>query len=269
MDDILVIKNLNFKYGEKTIFQNFNLRIKRGSWTTVVGHNGSGKSTLIKIIVGLIKNDDYILIDNVLKTKDNLKEIRQLVNVVMENPNSTFVAETVFDEIAFALENLELDCDTITKRVIDVAECLKIKMLLDLNPYSLSNGQKQLVALASILVLKPKIIIFDESFKRLDYLSYCNILNILVKLQQDYQITIINITHNLEETLYGDQVVIIADGKVILNDRKEVVFKEEKVFNDLNLELPFIVSLSSKLIYYDLIKEIMFDVDLLVNKLWK
>lgn len=269
MDDILIIKDLTFKYNDNIIFDNFNLTIKRGTWTTIIGPNGSGKSTLIKIIMGLLKSDSYIVIDNTLRTNDNIKEIQKKIGVIFEHPDSTFVAETVMDEMAFALENLELKNEDIKNKIKEVSKYLNITHLLEKNPFQLSGGQKQLVALASILVLEPNILILDEAINRIDYVERDNILEVLSKLHKEKGITIINITHDIEEAVYGDDVILIDKGKIILNGSKELVFQEEKVFNKIGLDIPFMASLSQKLMYYNLIDEMTFDMDLMVNKLWK
>ncbi len=269
MDDILNINDLTFKYKDNTIFDKFNLTIKRGTWTTIIGPNGSGKSTLVKIIMGLLKAEGYITIDNTLKTNNNIKQIRKIIGVIFENPDSTFVAETVMDEMAFALENLEKGKDEIRNKINEVSGYLNITELLEKNPFQLSGGQKQLVAIASILVLEPKILILDEAINRIDYLERNNILEVLYKLNKEKGITIINITHDIEEALYGDDVVLIDNGKIILNGSKELVFNEEKVFNTIGIDIPFMASLSLKLMYYNLIDEMIFDMDEMVNKLWK
>ncbi|MDD4282776.1 MAG: ATP-binding cassette domain-containing protein [Bacilli bacterium] len=268
MEDILIIKDLTFKYNDNYIFDKFNLTIKKGTWTTIIGPNGSGKSTLIKIIMGLLKSDSYIFIDNMLKTSDNIKQIRTKIGVIFEHPDSTFVAETVMDEMAFALENLEMDKKEIQKKVKEVARFLNIAYLLEKNPFQLSGGQKQLVALASILVLEPKILILDEAINRIDYFERNNILEVLSKLNKEKGITIINITHDIEEAVYGDDVILIDKGKIILNGSKELVFREEKVFNSIGIDIPFMAELSLKLMYYNLVDEMIFDMDEMVNKLW-
>lgn len=269
MDNILIIKDLFFNYRDKVIFENFNLNIKRGLWTTIVGPNGGGKSTLVKIIIGLLKATGYISIDNMVLDQRSFKEIRKKTGVLFENPDVTFVAETVMDEMAFALENLEKDKEYIKDKVMEVSRYLKITNILDKNPHRLSGGQKQLVALASVLVTEPSILILDEAINRIDNHERTNILKILKKLNKDKKITIINVTHDIEESVYGDEVILIDCGKIILKGPKELVYKEEKIFNKIGLEMPFMATLSVKLIYYNLIDEIIFEMDEMVDVLWK
>lgn len=269
MDYILTIRDLFFKYSEKVIFENFNLNIKRGIWTTIIGPNGGGKSTLVKIMIGLFRSNGSITIDNMVLDNKNVKEIKKKIGVLFENPDVTFVAETVMDEMAFTLENLEKDKEEIKNKILEVSEYLKITDLLDKNPHRLSGGQKQLVALASVLVADPVILILDEAINRIDNHERINILKILKKLNEDKKITIINVTHDIEESVFGSEVILIDCGKVILNGDKELVFKEEKIFNKIGLEMPFMASLSIKLMYYNLIDKMIFDMDEMVDKLWK
>lgn len=270
MENILVIKDLTFKYNDNnSLFENFNLMIKKGTWTTIVGPNGGGKSTLVRILVGLLKAEGQIIVNNVLKNEDNLKQIRRMIGVIFEYPDNTFVAETVMDEMAFALENLELNKCEIKEKIIEVGQYLKITDLFEKNPFELSGGQKQLIALASILVLEPKILVLDEAINRIDYVERENILNILTKLNKEKGITIINITHDVEEAIYGHDVILLDKGKIILNGKKKEVFKEEKIFTRMGLDIPFMADLSLKLMYYDLVDDIVFDMDKMVNLLWK
>lgn len=269
MDDIILIKDLDFKYNDKEIFNKFNLKVKRGSWLTIIGPNGSGKSTLIKIILGLLPSDSYLNIDKFILCKDNIKNIRKIIGVVFENPDNQFVAETVMDEMAFTLENLHYSKKEIKKRILEVAKYLDINYLLDKEPHSLNGGQKQLVALGSALVLEPKILIFDEAFTMIDPIEKDNMMKLLKQLNKDKNITIINITHDTEECLYGDEIVVLDRGNLILKGPKSLVLKEEKIFNDLGLELPFMASLSIKLQYYNLVDDLVFDMNEMVNKIWK
>lgn len=269
MDDIIIIKDLIFKYDDKFIFNRFSLNIKEGSWTTLVGPNGSGKSTLVRILVGLLEINSYVNIDKCILSNENIRQIRAKIGVVFENPDNCFVAETVMDEIAFSLENLECSKRDIRKRILEVTEYLDIVDLLEINPHTLSGGEKQMVALASALALEPKILILDEALTHIDNNDKIKILKILQKIHKEKKITIINVTHDMEETIYGDDIIVIDDGKIILKGVKELVLKEEKIFKDLGLELPFMASLSLKLKYYNLVDDIELDMDKLVNMLWK
>jgi energy-coupling factor transport system ATP-binding protein len=268
MDNIIMIRNLSFKYDDLLIFDHFNLDIKRGTWTNIIGPNGSGKSTLIKIILGLFPFEGSIDINGYILTKETIKEIRSHIGVVLENPDSQFVSETVIDEIVFKIENLGYEKKKIKEHLDLVVDMLNIKHLLNKEPSKLSNGEKQLIALASAIINNPKIIILDEALTKIDKISRDKILNVLLELNKQGT-TIINITHDAEELYVGDNILILNEGQVVLHDKKEIVLKEEKKFNELGLELPFMASLSLKLKYYDLIDDLILDMNEMVDKLWK
>ena len=269
MNNVLVINNLNFKYDDKVIFSNFDLEIKKATFTTILGPNGSGKSTLIKIILGLFRVNSYINISGMILNNDNLKKIREKIGVVFENPDNQFVAETVMDDIAFSLENMNYDKKEIKKRIKEVSELLGITKILEEEPHNLSGGEKQLVALASALVIKPEILILDEALSMIDPETRTKILSILVKLNKENNLTIISITHDSEEALYGSDVILLDTGKIILNGKKELVFKEEEIFKKTRICLPFMADLSIKLKYYNLLDKMIFDMDEMVDVLWK
>lgn len=267
--NIIDIKGLNFKYDDKIIFENFDLQIKRGTFISVIGQNGSGKSTLIKILLGLLKCDGEVKIDDLVLNKANLKEIRKKMGIVFENPDNQFIAETVMDDIAFSLENLKMKPRDIRRKVREIANYVGISHLLEREPHSLSGGEKQLVSLASALVHDPKILILDEALTMVDIRVRKQIYNILDDIHENKNMTIINITHDMDEILYGEEIILLDNGKIILNGPKDKVLLEEKNFNKLNLELPFMVSLSIKLMYYGLIDHSIFDMNEMVNEIWK
>lgn len=267
--NIIDIDNLNFSYKNKQIFNDFNFKIKEGSFTTVAGSCGSGKTTLVKIILGLISNDFNVKICGIKMNSENKKEIRKQIGVVFENPDNSFVAETVIDDITFTLENLNTPVEEIKIRVENITKQLKIEHLLDLNPYSLSGGEKQLVSLASALITDPKILILDESLSMLDCLKKDEILKYLKKINRENKITIINITQDLEESIYGKKIILINNGKVVLDEKISSAFIDEKIYKICNLEVPFLASLSNKLKYYGLVDEVILDMGKMVNKLWK
>ncbi len=267
--NIIDIKNLNFKYKEKEVFNNFNLQLENGSFTTIIGLNGSGKSTLIKILLGLLKYEGIIKIDDILLNKDNIKNIRKSIGIVFENPDNQFVAETVMDDIAFSLENLQMNSKNIKEKIMKMANYIGISRLLEREPHSLSGGEKQLVALASALIHEPKILILDEALTMVDIRVRKQVYSILNDINKNKEVTIINVTHDMNELLYGNDIVLIDKGNLILKGPKEKVLLEEKVFNKLNLDLPFMVSLSIKLKYYGLIDHLIFDMNEMVNTIWK
>ena len=268
MKDIIKIDRLNFDYKKNIVFKNLSLNIKEGSFTTVLGLNGSGKTTLIKLILGLVRGNAVVIYDGLPVTADNLKSFRREIGVVYDNMNQNFVAETVKDEIPFTLENINMPREDIEKRVNEISNKLKIKKILEENPYSLNANDKWLVSLASALIINPKILIIDNGFSGLNYKTLENVLKVLSEYKEK-GMTILCATNNVEEALYGDAVIVLDSGKVILNGSVEDVFKEEEVLDEIGIELPFVVSLSSKLKLYNLLKENYYSLDKLVDALWK
>lgn len=266
---IISIKDLLFRYNGDYVFDKFNLDIEKGSYTSIVGPIGSGKTTLVKILLGLLKTNSSITIDNMVLSKENIRDIRKKIGVVFENPEHGFVCETVMDEIAFSLENLELSRDEIDRRVKDISSYLEIDDLLNRDPHRLSGGEKEVVAFASVLVTEPEILIFDEAFTMLDYKYKEKIYKVIENCNKENNTTIINITHDLEDTIYGKDIIVMDKGKIVLKGPKEEVLKEEKVFNKIGLDLPFIVELSIKLNYYGLLDKICFSNSELVDSVWK
>ncbi len=268
---MIEIKDLIYQYEKDStnyIFNRFSLILKKGSFTTLVGPIGSGKSTLIKILLGLIKVNGYIKIGDFVLCSKNVKQIRTQIGVVFEDPDQVFVAETVMDEIAFALENQNKSKKEIWNKVDDIATCLGIKHLLECDPHTLSEGEKRLVSLASALVIEPQILILDEALSMLDEISKRKIFRILKDCNQK-GVTILNATHDLNESLYGNEILLLQNGKIILQGTKEEVLKQESKIKKAGLELPFLADLSIRLMYYGVLDHIILDMNEMVDAIWK
>jgi energy-coupling factor transport system ATP-binding protein len=269
MNKIIEIKNLRYSYGTNAVFNGLNLDIYKGEWVSIVGPNGSGKTTLIKLILGILKGKNYIHIDDLELNIKTLMETRRKIGVVFQNPDNQFIGDTVKEDIAFSLENIGLDKDEINHRIDEIASFLRIEDILDKEPHLLSGGEKQKVALASALVINPKILILDEAFSMIDPYYKKDILNILKKIHRLKSLTIIMITHDLEDTLFSNRLIIMDKGNIVIDGKPLDVFKEEKIIEDLELDLPFIVDLSLKLKFYNLVDKIYLSTNELVNHLWK
>lgn len=258
---ILEIKDLDYK----NIFSKLNLNVKEGDFICISGSTSCGKTTLIKIISGIYESNIKVFD---MELNRNLKEIRKNIGIVFENPEDYFVAESVSEEIIFTLENLQVDKTIIEKRLNDVSNLLNINELLNLNPHSLSGGEKELVALAAALINNPKLLLIDGSFNMVEELKKQEIFEILKKLNKENKLTIIYTTNNLEDSLFAKELVLI-DKKVVLKEKISKAFEDEEIFKKLKLELPFMASLSNKLKYYNLIDKTYLNMDKLVNELWK
>ena len=265
---MIKITNLNFNYKSKQLFNGLNMEIEKGKITSIIGPNGSGKSTLVKILIGLYNYNGTIKINDILLLKDNIKEIRKSIGVVFTNPDNQFVAETVMDDIAFTLENMNYKKKDIRKKIEEITKYLGIYDILEYNPHDLNSNQKQLVSLASALVHDPKILILDEALTMLDPFDKEKILNILKELNSK-GLTILNISHDIEDTLISDKIYVLGKGKIVLSGTKDEVYKEEDLLHKLGFELPFMVELSNRLMFYDLIDHVIYDMEEMVDNLWK
>ncbi|MGN5979583.1 energy-coupling factor ABC transporter ATP-binding protein [Finegoldia magna] len=253
---MIEIKNVSFKYElqeEKTI-KNLDLYVKQGEFVGIIGKNGSGKTTLCNIIRGIIPDfvqgeiTGSIYIDN--KNINDIKrgEMAELVGFVFQNPFSQIsgIKKTVFEEIAYGLENLGVEREEIRQRVTDVIKLLKIEDLQDKNPNELSGGQSQRVAIASIIVMNPKVLIFDEPTSQLDPLGTEEIFDIL-KLLKSQNKTIILVEHKIDLIAeYADRVVVMDDGEIIFNGETHEVLSNDKI-EQHNVSMPIVSKLAYKL----------------------
>lgn len=262
--NIISINNLDFKYSDKIIFSKFKLKIKQNTITTVIGKNGSGKTTLVKILAGLLQNDGKV------KYKDNSfdKKVLNKIGVVFENLDNQLIGKTVMEQLILKLENINYNKKNIKKRLNEVVNRLDLKNVVNKNINDLNNNQKQIVNLALALINNPEVLILDNLFIYLDPNEKGKISNLLVELKES-GLTIINFTQDIEDTLISDEIVVIDNGKVILKGNKENVYKEEKKLNNLGFKLPFMVELSNRLKFYDLIDENIYDMQKMVDTLWK
>lgn len=218
---MIQIKNLYYKYDDEFILKNINLQIKEGSFTAIIGHNGSGKTTLVKHLNSLLMpTKGYVLVDN-LNTKKEPFEVRKKVGMVFQNPEDQLVYSIVEEDIAFGLENLAVPQNEMQKKVKDILKELCIENLEKKNVNMLSAGQKQLVALAGILVMQPKYIVFDEPATTLDPKNKKNIFKIIKRLNKETGIAIILVTNLLEDLKFADRVIVIKNGQIVFDGDKK------------------------------------------------
>ncbi|MFV0520789.1 MAG: energy-coupling factor transporter ATPase, partial [Lachnospirales bacterium] len=259
--------------GEREVVQalkSVNINIEDGQFVAILGHNGSGKSTFAKCLNGLLPVKDGILYVNGLdiKKEENLWDIRQKVGMVFQNPDNQIVATIVEDDVAFGCENLGIEPSEIEKRVEASLQWVDMVEHKNKAPNLLSGGQKQRVAIAGILAMKPKCIIFDESTAMLDPKGRKDIMNAILKLNKEEKITVILITHYMEEVIKADKVYVMDNGNVALEGTPVDIFSQYQRILELGLEVPIIAKVAHKLREKNI--EVPFDVleiDEMVNYL--
>lgn len=244
-DSIIQVNNISFTYPESDspAIDNISFEIKRGSWTSIIGHNGSGKSTIIRLINGLLvadeKDDSYIEVDGTKLNDDSVWDIRDKVGVVFQNPDNQFVGATVADDVAFGLENRGTPRAEMLKIVPEAIKAVDMTEYTDTEPANLSGGQKQRVAIAGILAIRPKIIVLDEATSMLDPEGRDRILSIVQQMKQEYDLTVIAITHDIDEANLADNVIVMNDGKMITQGTPTDVFSQVKLLKSIGLDVPF------------------------------
>ncbi|RGT61318.1 energy-coupling factor transporter ATPase [Coprobacillus sp. AF18-15LB] len=249
MENIIKVENLCFEYepGLKTI-HNISFQIKKGEYVAILGHNGSGKSTIAKLLIGLLeKKSGNIIIDHKELNLENLYKIREKIGIVFQNPDNQFIGATVRDDIAFGLENICIPREKMDELIERYAKRVRMDQFLDHEPTKLSGGQKQRVAIAGILAMSPSIIILDESTSMLDPRGRKEINELIRELKEDKEMTIISITHDIEEAKNADRILLLNKGEIIGDDQPETLLMNEKLLQDLHLDTPFALKVSRKL----------------------
>lgn len=237
MSEIIKIENLTFGYTSKRkVIKDLSLSINEGEYVTILGHNGCGKSTLAKLLVGLLeKESGTIEIKGMELNYDNLDKIRQCIGIVFQNPDNQFFGITVKDDIAFGLENRCYSVEDMNRIIYEYATLVKMEKYLDRNPEDLSGGQKQRVAVAGVLAFEPEIIIFDEATSMLDPSGAKEVVDTIKSLHNKK--TILSITHNLNEAVDSDRVIVLNKGKIVLNGTPQEVFKEKEILKEAHLDI--------------------------------
>ncbi|MBR2769023.1 MAG: energy-coupling factor transporter ATPase [Solobacterium sp.] len=243
------VEKLTFSYDQETnAVEDVSFSVEEGSYTTIIGHNGSGKSTVAKLITGLLeKKSGKVVIDGLELNEDNLYEIRKRVGIVFQNPDNQFIGSTVRDDIAFGLENRCIPQGNMDDIINEFAEKVRMTKYLDKEPTRLSGGQKQRVAIAGILAMKPKILIFDEATSMLDPQGKDEIKKVIRNLHKDSTLTIISITHDIEEVITADYVIALSKGHVAMSGTPQELFADTDQVRKIHLELPFALRMQEAL----------------------
>ena len=254
MDNIITIENLIFEYtrGDESqpvrAIDNLNLEIERGSFTAIIGKNGSGKSTLAKNLNGLLLPTEGVIYVDGFDTRDDdsIWNVRQTAGMVFQNPDNQLVSAIVEDDVAFGPENLGIEPAEIRRRVDKALADVNMGQFKKKAPHLLSGGQKQRIAIAGVVAMKPKCIIFDEPTAMLDPKGRAEIMSIIDELHAE-GITVILITHFMDEAVRADRVIIMHEGRILLDGTPQEVFEQEELIRSVNLDVPLMVEMGAKL----------------------
>lgn len=273
MKSIIDVKNLSFRYKESQEYydvKDITFHVKRGEWLSIGGHNGSGKSTTVRLIDGLLEAESgEIIIDGQRLTEENVWNIRRQIGMVFQNPDNQFVGATVEDDVAFGLENQGLSRQEMKKRV---EEALTLVGMLDFKkrePARLSGGQKQRVAIAGVVALRPAILILDEATSMLDPEGRRELIDTVKGIRKDYDMTVISITHDLEEVAMSDRVLVMKKGEIESTNSPRNLFSRNDL-DQIGLDDPFANQLKHSLSQngYDLPENYLTESEL-EDKLWE
>ena len=244
------VKNLKFAYSPKeTVINGLNFSVDAGKYVSILGHNGSGKSTLAKLLMGLlVPGNGEIFVDGVLLGESSVDSIRQKMALVFQNPDNQFIGSTVEEDVAFGLENRKVPQAEMHDIIFKYLKLVGMEEFYDKEPSNLSGGQKQRVAIAGALALNPEILILDEATSMLDPKGKREINELINSLREtNPELTIISITHDVNEALYSDEIVLISSGKVSKVATPEEIFSDENLMKKNNIVSPFIFQMKKKL----------------------
>lgn len=242
-------KQVHFSYDQVTdVVSDVSFHVEKGSYTTLIGHNGSGKSTIAKLIIGLLeKKSGEIKIDGQALILENLNDIRRKIGIVFQNPDNQFIGATVQDDIAFGLENHQVPTEKMDEIILHFASQVGMQDYLQHEPTRLSGGQKQRVAIAGVLAMKPDILILDEATSMLDPEGKSEINALVAELHKENNMTLLSITHDVEEVLKSDHVIVMHQGRIVMDGKpKDIMIHEEKL-KELQLDAPSSVKFANAL----------------------
>ena len=273
MKSIIDVKNLSFRYKESQEYydvKDITFHVKRGEWLSIVGHNGSGKSTTVRLIDGLLEAESgEIVIDGQRLTEKNIWNIRRQIGMVFQNPDNQFVGATVEDDVAFGLENQGLSRQEMKKRVEEALDLVGMLDFKKREPARLSGGQKQRVAIAGVVALRPAILILDEATSMLDPEGRRELIETVKGIRKDYDMTVISITHDLEEVAMSDRVLVMKKGSIESTSSPRELFSRNDL-DQIGLDDPFANQLKHSLSQngYDLPENYLTESEL-EDKLWE
>ncbi|MDN5628968.1 MAG: energy-coupling factor ABC transporter ATP-binding protein [Lactococcus sp.] len=251
MNKILEVENLTFKYEEDQeapTLDGVSFAVQAGEWVSIIGQNGSGKSTTARAIDGLLANvSGNIKIDGQILSSENVWTLRQKIGMVFQNPDNQFVGATVEDDVAFGMENQGIPREEMILRVDQALKQVNMLEFKGKEPARLSGGQKQRVAIAGIIALRPEIIILDEATSMLDPTGRAEIMRVIREIKAEYNLTVLSITHDLDEATLSDRVLVMRAGKIIKSAKPEELFASGEDMINIGLDMPFTSNLAEDL----------------------
>lgn len=269
----LRIDRLSFRYprADSNALQDVSLSITEGEWISILGQNGSGKSTLAKLLNGLLlpTSGSIIADGEIVLAEETIWEVRKQIGMVFQNPDNQFVGTTVKDDIAFGLENFGMPREKMIERMEYALSLVGMNDFVEQEPHSLSGGQKQRVAIASVLALQPSILILDEATSMLDPKGRREVVETVRNLVRSKGITVVSITHDLEEAAQSDRIFVLNKGVLVQEGTPEQVFQHIDELQKIGLDAPFSVKFADLLKRNGIdVKNMPLTMESLVNELW-
>lgn len=250
MSKIVELKNVSFRYEADgpVVIKNMSLEIEADKTTAIIGHNGSGKSTIAKLMNGLLApNEGEIIVDGTKLTEETVWDIRRDIGMVFQNPDNQFVGTTVRDDVAFGMENRGFPRELMEKRIDDSLHSVRMEAYMNQEPHRLSGGQKQRVAIAGVIALQPKVMILDEATVMLDPLGREEMIRTINELREVEKLTLIMVTHDLEEIIKADHVIVLNKGEIWDQGTPIEVLSRGDELREIGLDIPFTIALAKLL----------------------
>src|SRR5699024_10432724 len=250
MSKIVELKNVSFRYEADgpLVIKNISLEIEADKTTAIIGHNGSGKSTIAKLMNGLLApNEGEIIVDGTKLTEETVWDIRRDIGMVFQNPDNQFVGTTVRDDVAFGMENRGFPRELMEKRIDDSLHSVRMEAYMNQEPHRLSGGQKQRVAIAGVIALQPKVMILDEATVMLDPLGREEMIRTINELREVEKLTLIMVTHDLEEIIKADHVIVLNKGEIWDQGTPIEVLSRGDELKEIGLDIPFTIALAKLL----------------------
>ncbi len=267
-------ENISFQYPGAATYalKDVSFSLYEGEWVSVIGQNGSGKSTLAKLLNGLFLPEAGTITvnDTMVLSEDTVWDVRKQIGMVFQNPDNQFVGTTVQDDVVFGLENIGMPREQMVERLNQALKLVRMEDYLNDEPHSLSGGQKQRVAIAGVLALQPSILILDEATSMLDPQGRREVVETVRQLVNQKGITVLSITHDLEEAAQSDRVIILNKGEILEEGTPKQIFKSSHMLQEIGLDVPFSVKIAELLKRNEiLLQNTHLTMESLVNELWR